>query len=425
MQHKAYGQTDVGCVRDHNEDYILIDSELGLYVVCDGLGGHAAGEIASKLACSTIQQYIREHAEQWHAARGERPDVDRRDAAIDLTCKAIEAANSAIYKYSQTDPKFRGMGCTAVVLLMLDRCAAIGHVGDSRIYAVRGAQLFQLTEDHSWVDEQLKRGLITPEQARKSQDHSRITRAVGTRQRVDAEAMFFDLLSRDRFLLCSDGLTRHVDDADLTQYVDKAENEDAYDQLPQLLINLANKRGGYDNITALLINVEEVDQSHDNHVFRKFDVIKNMPLFKYFNYMETLKILSVTKLISFKPNQKIIRQGDMDQRLFLCVDGSVEVRKNNQAIAQLSKGDFFGEMSLLDKFPRSADVIALESSRLMCIERRDFLELVERERHLGLKILWKISRVLNQRLRDTSEDLAWSKVQVSDGPEDALREMAT
>ena len=110
--------------------------------------------------------------------------------------------------------------------------------------------------------------------------------------------------------------------------------------------------------------------------------------------------------------------------MYVCMDGEVEVRKNNQPITQLGKGDFFGEMALIDKHPRSADVVAIKPSRLISLDRRDFIELVDRERHLGIKVLWKICRVLNQRLRDTSEDLAWRKVEVADTPADALRDMA-
>lgn len=424
MLHKVNGLTDIGCVRDHNEDALLIDQDLGLYVVCDGLGGHAAGEVASQLACSTIQDHIKQRPELLAAARGETTNVDRRDAAVELVQTAVQAANKAIYDKAQTDPKFRGMGCTSVLLLMLGRCAVIAHAGDSRAYLMRGTHLFQLTEDHSWIDEQLKRGLITPEQARRRDDQSRITRAVGTRPQVEAETLFFDLLSRDRFLLCSDGLTRHLAEEDFYQHFAQAEQAKSMLEMPGKIVQLAKDRGGYDNITALVINISEVDEAHDQLIFRKFDVIKQVPLFKYFNYMELVKVLSVSKVHSFNTGDLVIRQGDQDQSLYVCIDGSVTVSKNNQPIAKLVKGDFFGEMSLMDKHPRSADVIAAEPSRMLIIDREHFLNLIERERHLGIKILWKICRVLNQRLRDTSEDLAWSKVMVADGPEDALNEMA-
>ncbi len=424
MDHRVYGKTDVGRRYDHNEDAMLIDPELGLYIVCDGVGGQAAGEVASQTASQTIRDYIAERRDVLESCR-KGSNLFNRDRALDLAREAIEAANKKVGDMSATESDKQGMACTVVLVLILGPHAVVAHAGDSRIYLVRQGEIFQLTEDHSAANEQLKKGLITPEQARASRTGSLITRAIGIqRDYISPDLMFMELMRRDSFLICSDGLSRYFEDAELLRFFQGMPAE----QLPDALVERSNKRGGQDNITAIVIEADKADAQSDAEVVRKFDILKKIPLFEYLNYMELMKILNITGIASYKSGDAVIREGERDHRLFVCLHGAVEVTKNGEPLAQLGTGDFFGEMSLIDKSPRSADVTATERCSLIIIDREHYFRLITREPRLAVKLMWPMCRELNRRLRDTSAELAWRKSNregQQDDIEDALHFLST
>jgi len=414
MEHRVFGKSDIGRRHDHNEDAMLIDPDLGLYMVCDGVGGQAAGEIASQTTCDTVREHLRRHTATLEMCRHDS-NLFNRDRALELVKDAILAANEKVYKMAQDDPDKQGMACTIVLLLVLGPHAVVAHAGDSRVYLVRQGEIYQLTEDHTAANEQLKKGLITPEQARRSRHGSLITRAVGGQEQFLAvDTLFIELMSHDKFLLCSDGLTSYLDGPELL----KRFMGSAPEKLPQQLVDVANERGGHDNITAVIAAVGEADAQADAEVARKFDVLKQIPLFEYLNYMELMKVLNITGVAAYKEGDVVISEDEKDNRLYVCLTGSVRVVKQEEVIAELGTGSFFGEMSLIDKGPRSADVIAAERSSMIYIDRENFFGLVTREPRLAVKLLWPMCRVLNQRLRETSAELAWSRSQMPEGGDD-------
>ena len=213
MNHQAFGQTDIGRKRDHNEDAILLDDELGVYIVCDGLGGHAAGDVASQLACTTMQRVLREQRKVLAAYAG-NPDARNRNAAIQLVERAVDCACREVYAAAQADRSKRGMATTVVLMAVLGHFAIIAHVGDSRIYLVRRGQAYQLTDDHSLLSEQVRLGLLTAKQVEAAQGKSAITRAVGFQDSVPVETLHFELMPGDTYLLCSDGLCDYMHQGD-------------------------------------------------------------------------------------------------------------------------------------------------------------------------------------------------------------------
>ncbi len=249
---RAVGQTDVGQRRDHNEDSFLVDPTLGLFIVADGMGGHAGGGTASRLAVETIQSSVRGAKEREPGLFGIATSVEESPLP-DVLREAVEAACARIFTTAQGAPELAGMGTTVTAALVDGRTAFIAHVGDSRCYLIRGARIYQVSEDHSLVNEQLKAGAISADEARNSRFKNIITRSVGFEQQVQVDLMGVELEPGDALLICCDGLSNLVEDAEMLHAV----GEHGLDEAPPRLIALANERGGDDNITVVLIRVDE------------------------------------------------------------------------------------------------------------------------------------------------------------------------
>ena len=233
----AVGITDRGRVRSANEDFFVMRPDAGTFVVCDGMGGAAAGETASHLAAETAADAL--------------VKVKRGAAAIR---GAVRLANSTVYERARQDRRLEGMGTTLVVLSLSGSTAWVGHVGDSRCYRRREGTLQRLTQDHSLVEEQIRIGRMTHEQARRSPMQNVITRAVGTRAEVVADVQEFPLQRDDLFLIASDGLTRELTDEAIDGILQTAGSD--LQTVCAALIEAANAAGGRDNITCVLVRID-------------------------------------------------------------------------------------------------------------------------------------------------------------------------
>jgi PPM family protein phosphatase len=238
---RTAAHTDVGLRRRGNEDRYALDPQLGLCLVADGMGGHSAGQVASTLAAEAVVRALRE-------SKGSDATAAEKLRA------AIEEANHAIYTASREKNEYTGMGTTVVALLVEGVRAAIAHVGDSRAYRVRGGRIRQLTDDHSIVGELLRRQEITADDAREHPHRHVLTRALGVRGHVQPDLAELTLSPGDQFVLCSDGLTNHVEDTEIAKLVSEAADLEAG---CASLIGLANRRGGEDNITVVLARCDE------------------------------------------------------------------------------------------------------------------------------------------------------------------------
>jgi serine/threonine protein phosphatase PrpC len=256
------GKTDIGCVRQNNEDNFGYDSRYGIFVVCDGMGGQAAGEVASKMAVDILLKYFRDAGRNGTHTNGQptqTPSPDARSLA-----GAIQLANRTIHEAGTGQAGRLGMGSTVVAALVRGHSLAIGHVGDSRIYLIRQGAIQQLTQDHSLVMEQVRLGYITQEQADKSELQNVILRALGADMDVEADVEDLVALPGDTLLMTSDGLTRHVSDDAILEIITRCSNLEA---ACALLIQAAKERGGDDNITCLLLRI--VEQPWYRNILRK------------------------------------------------------------------------------------------------------------------------------------------------------------
>ena len=240
--------TDVGMKRENNEDSFLVNEDLGLYVVCDGMGGHAGGETASRLAVQTIERELisaRLRPDDPFASKAPLAESPLAGALRE----AVEGACAAVFRTSKLNPELHGMGTTCISLLINGEHALVGHVGDSRAYLVRDGEVTQVSEDHSLVNEQVRAGLLTAEEAKTSRLKNIITRSVGFEEDVLVDVLGVDSRVGDKLLLCSDGLANLVDNQEIRDYL----MENPLEDVPRKLIALANERGGDDNITAIAV----------------------------------------------------------------------------------------------------------------------------------------------------------------------------
>lgn len=249
MDVRAYGLTHVGRQRQHNEDAFLVEETANLYLVADGMGGHAAGEIASRIAVDSINEFIlhtKEDDGTWPHAYDEhfKRSTNRLMAAVRM-------ANTRVLEAMRKDARLRGMGTTVVACLAENSTMSVAHVGDSRAYLIRDGQLTRITSDHSWVFEQVQAGMLTEAEAEKHPLRNVITRALGGALQVSPDASEIEARPGDLFLLCSDGLTGMVPESEILRVV--AENDGDLEQACRQLIDTANERGGLDNITAVLV----------------------------------------------------------------------------------------------------------------------------------------------------------------------------
>jgi len=250
---KIGAMTDVGKVRAINEDYFSVSQDEGLFMVADGLGGQNAGEVASRMAIEALRD---------HLNNNENPLVGEYEEELspgtNRMLSGIRLANSAIYEAGHRNAEQQGMGTTISSVRINGDVMGFAHVGDSRIYRIRGGRLERLTADHSLVEEQLRRGLITEEEAAKSKHRNVITRALGAEETILIDADEQVLLDRDRILLCTDGLTDMVGEEEINRII--LNNGDDPQKACEELINRANDKGGIDNITAILVHCEKDEE---------------------------------------------------------------------------------------------------------------------------------------------------------------------
>jgi serine/threonine protein phosphatase PrpC len=250
MHYTFHSKTDPGRARDNNEDAIAIDAPAQLGVLADGMGGYNAGEIASGMATA----FIKSEMTRWLAETGKNAKVKEIRRALEI---CVDNANRSIFNASGSNPQYSGMGTTLVVGVFHDSTLILGHIGDSRCYRLRGGTLSQITKDHSLLQEQIDAGLITQEQAAGSSIRNLVTRALGVEDAVMLETNEHQVEAGDCYLMCSDGLSDMVDDAEIASIL---RGPVPMDQKADILVAVANEHGGRDNISVLLVQAESVTE---------------------------------------------------------------------------------------------------------------------------------------------------------------------
>jgi serine/threonine protein phosphatase PrpC len=397
----AFGSTDLGRERTLNEDAMLMEPALGLFVVCDGMGGHAAGEVASNKTAQVVREVL---AQKQELLVGLDRGTVKPEAVAAVLRHGIELACQQVFDEAARDRAKRGMGTTCTAAVVRAGKLMMAHVGDSRLALCRNGQTSQLSQDHTFVAEAIKQGVLKPGDPRGQKFSNVVTRAVGPQRSVLVDTAVFDVVMGDTILLCSDGLHQYFDRLEeLGGYL----SAPALEAIPGTLIALANERGGSDNITSIVIRaVEDGPPATDDEKKRTSDVLENIDAIRHVELMRELTMAEVMRLaqafvtVRFDAGDFIVEEGESSERLYVVVTGSVEVLRGDRRIAKLPAGSHFGEMALLNLRPRSATVRATEDCRMLTIDRVSLYELLRHDGMLAAKFFWKMAQILSLRLDD-------------------------
>ena len=394
---KYHARTDVGRRRKHNEDSLLAAEEFGVFVVADGVGGRKAGEVASALTVNLFQSYAPK-LKMAVDAFAANPNRDTRNKVLMLLDETANAASRRVYETASATGR-QGMTTTLVVAVVGGGAAFVAHVGDSRCYLLRNGELRQLTEDHSMVNELVRTGAMSPEEAKKSRYRNVITRAVGLYPKVRTDTLHVELIEGDRLLLCSDGLSDPVKPAQILQLFGGDDLKGSVDELIQAALD----NGGPDNVTCIGLEPEATLEAAA--VTGRAKAMENLFLFEDLPFHARLRVGRIVSEQYISPGEVIVEQGDQGDKLFVVVQGDVSVQVDGREVAVLREGEHFGELALVDREPRSATIVAKGFGHLLSIERDALREFCVLEPGLGNLLLWKLVSTLGARLRSTNQQL--------------------
>jgi serine/threonine protein phosphatase PrpC/CRP-like cAMP-binding protein len=407
MDVQVWATTDTGRAREHNEDNFLVDKGSHLFVVCDGMGGHAAGEVASSIAVRAIQETISNCPQTLARSARDSEDSSARRDLIQLLEFAVHAACARIFRVAQEQPEKRGMGTTCSLLTLQGRRAYIAHVGDSRIYLLRKGRIHLLTEDHTLANEMVRRGKVRSVDEVEAKYQSTVTRAVGVYESVEVDTLDFDCLPGDRFLLCSDGLSRYLDDhATMVRFLGPwgamgPSTEENLKEICGRLIRFANSMGGKDNITAVCVDVVEVAAGgiEAEEIRLSMETLRSVAFFQYLSYKELVQVASAISVRLVDVGEALTCEGEAGDRLFIVMRGSYAASGSGRDSRILGPGDHFGELGLVDEEPALESVRCVEGGALISISREDFFHVLRGDQSLAVKLLWNLVHVFSSTLR--------------------------
>jgi len=383
---RSYVASQPGPGRAVSEDSFIAEDELGLYVVCDGMGAHAAGEIASALACDVIRRMIIESGQ-----KGVRVSRKMLEGALREAC-------AVVFAHGEENVDLRGMGTTATVVLLRGGLCYVAHVGDSRAYIIRSGTMNQLTKDHTVVMELVDQGLISIEEASKSPYGHILTRALGCQPVVLVDSLKVDVLPGDRILLCSDGVYPGL--SSTLGIIETYDSESSKATMPELLLAESERALGSDDMTAIEIFVESEDFcTRGAEVTLTYATLSEMTLFEEMEFSELAQIIEHTFFREVKKGETVVRQGESGRDMFVILRGVFRVERNGLVLADIEKGAHFGDLALISGQPVSADVKALTDSALLEISHSGFRSLVDRDPLIGLKLYRALATQLCEQIR--------------------------
>ncbi len=385
--------TDVGQERDHNEDSYVVDPKLRLFMVADGMGGHAAGEVASQIATTSVKDYLRRNVEV--LAKFASSENEPRDV-LNLLRESIEHACQMIHDHQVAHPETKGMGTTASTLLIAgpkeSPTAFLAHVGDSRIYLFRGGRTHQLTEDHSVQNELIRMGKVTRDsfdESPYSEFRSSVTRALGAHSKVLVDTLKVSLEAGDHFLLCSDGLYSYLEKEKLSPLLQTTNNEN----VPDELIAIANDSGGHDNITcvSVIVGTRDDDQAQD-----VIEIVKKSLLGHSLSSSETWKLLGISQVRRLTTGQQLYAGDSSADAAYLILDGTVMVNSENETL-ELTTDHWVGAGSFFDQTTRDGNAVCTSDTAILEVPCNRFLEVADDAPRLAARVFWAIGHSLHSR----------------------------
>lgn len=390
MKLRSFVASQAGPGRDVSQDSFIVDDELGLYVVCDGMGAHAGGEVASKLGCEVIKRVVVESGE-----KGVRVSRKMLEGALLQAC-------ATIFEHAETQADLQGMGTTATVVLLRGGLCYLAHVGDSRAYLVRSGTMNQLTKDHTVVMELVEQGLISAEEAARSPYGHILTRALGCQPVVLVDSLKFDVLPGDSILLCSDGIFPGLNVAQ--NLFENRERTALREGVPSIVIEESLRAHGADDMTAIQIDLEAQDFcQYGAEVTLTYSTLSQMTLFEELEFSELAQVVEHTSFRTIAKGETVVQQGDSVEEMFVIIDGVFRVEKHGVTLTELETGRHFGDLALLSGQPAAASVSALTDGSVLAISHDGFGSVVNRDPVIGLKLYRALASQLCEQIKVLDE----------------------
>ena len=398
MKVSMWGATDVGRSRKINEDSFLLSPDHNFVAVADGMGGYQRGDVAAQLACNVIKEviYTHKHVVELYRRAPSEASASAVKTMLETTmqraCKEVHDAAVAM------TGKGGRMGTTMDLVLFAGTKAFISHVGDGRVFLLRGGEIHQLTEDHTVAAQEAASGV--PVEQRSSRNV--ITRALGVFPNVVVDSLVFDLQVDDRVIICTDGLYGYVDESELAAEVVGGGVEEVVDRL----IGLANQRGGRDNISVVVFQAEAEGKVNEDHeMVRRLERLRNVGLFQFCTYRELMKVCQMAIPQAIPAGSVLFEEGAQGRECYIVEEGEVTIRKAGQVLGVMTSGDYFGEMSFIDVPIRSATAVATRDTKLLVIGRNQFLQVLKQDSELAAKLMWQLLQKMSRLVRSTNRRL--------------------
>ena len=386
----AAGASDRGQAREVNEDALLIDEELGLFAVADGLGGRAAGEVASREALDVFHREIRRKAKVIDRAR---EDAGQLGELRRVAVEAAETACAHVHRRGSTDPRLAGMASTLTALVLAGPRGVMAHAGDSRLYLHRDGDVEQLSTDHTAAWEAWRSGELSHDDAHQSRLAHVLTRCLGAQPETNVEALRLDVLPDDTFILCTDGLTKHLDsDGELSGYV----VSEPLPNIPGKLVDLCNARGGADNITVVAVRCAATDTRHGelralgSAVRAELAALRRVDAFQEIRFPHLLRLRNAATATGHRAGDLLVRAGDPVGALHVLLEGSCEARSDEGTLA-LRPGVSFGVDALVGTRTARRDVVATRDGRMLRLGQEAFHNLCRRRPWFGVDVLRRLA----------------------------------
>jgi PPM family protein phosphatase len=400
MRLVSWGLSQAGSGRGHNEDAFVVEPERGFFFVADGMGSAKNGQMAAAMACDIIGQRVKVLLEDGVARRNPDEAKERLMRRLQLV---FNEASETVYRRAQSEPACRGIATTASLLQIVGPIGVIGHVGDSRVYLVRGGKTYKVTEDHTLAQQLVRSGQLQPEMVATFPHRNVLSRSLGHSPAVDVDSLVVDVLPGDYFVLCTDGLSDHLRGRDIAAVVTQYDPEHAAPRLAQI----ATERGADDDVTLVIVAVHgDVMRPNSLRTEQKAALLGRVFLFKDLTFQEIIRVLAVVQEVRMNPGTALIRQGEKGDLIYFLVEGVATISRDGVRLGEVRAGDHFGELALVDDGLRHATVTAQTSCILLTLQKADFFQLVQSDHGLAIKLLWGLLQNLSGQIKDLSAELA-------------------
>ena len=386
MRIEGKGLTDQGLKRSKNEDFIHIDNERKLYIVCDGVGGAGNGMVASKMAAESCASFI----EQGTSAFDDFYKTGNIHHLETLVKDAMQHACSEVFYAAHKNSKFHGMASTMTSVLFVNYRAILGHVGDSRLYLVRNNQVYVVTEDHTLGREVRERQEMTEEDIKKNKLDHILNRSIGYFKSVEIDTLVFDILPGDELILCSDGLHNYLRTP--VQLIPMLEHEESNACLSEM-VQFAINGGGNDNISVILIQTkleESIYMGFDSGrtaLLNDFSILNKIYLFNDLTFIRTNRILNVCETVEYAKGEVIISKDSTVEGVYIVYNGELEYIDNDKNIRKINKGDFFGQNSLMMDYKAPYTIKSTKDCNLLFVSAASYRKLCRNHPKFGVKLL--------------------------------------